>query len=253
MLRATPVWPRASLAELVPRPGALDLWSIDIARAASDEDWALLSADERAKAQRIIVDAKKTQAVRARAELRRILAHYLGERDPAALAFSYGEHGKPTLAARFGLGPTFNLSHSGEVALVGIVIQAGTLRLGVDIELAKRERAVTEIAESFFAADELVDFAARPLHERVDAFYRFWACKEAYLKALGTGLSFSSQGFSIALDPSGPWLRSTTRVGDRPQRWRMLELPCPTGYAAAACWDGPELELRRFAGPTSPG
>ncbi len=241
-------------AAFEPPTGTFDLWEIDLARPISESDRAMLSAEETAKADRIIVEPKRRQSYRARSELRRILALYLGG-DPRELCFVYGEHGKPALA----LGPRgepaplcFNLSHSGDVALVGVIHERPRLQLGVDVEEARPGREFASIAESFFAADEVAVFRRIPAAEQQAAFYRAWTRKEAYLKAIGTGLSFASTAFSISYGRDDePRLLRTERPGDEVRRWRMLDLPCPAGYAAAACWDGEALALRRFYAPHS--
>lgn len=236
------------------RAAVLDLWQIDLARPISESDRGLLSAEETTKANRIIIESKCRQSYRARAELRRILALYLGG-DPRELCFVYGEHGKPSLA----IGPSgqpaplcFNLSHSGDVALVGVVFERPDLQIGVDVEEARPGREFASIAESFFAPDEVAVFRRVPQREQTAAFYRAWTRKEAYLKAIGTGLSFSSTKFSIRYGRGEPaQLLRTERPGDDAERWQMLDLPCPDGYAAAACWDAELLDLRRFYAPHS--
>jgi 4'-phosphopantetheinyl transferase len=233
------------------RAGALDLWVIDLARPISESDRRMLNAEETAKADRIIVEPKRRQSYRARAELRRILALYL-DADPRELCFVYGEHGKPALASSSRAPLCFNLSHSGDVALVGVIFERPELQIGVDVEHARPGREFASIAESFFAADEVAVFRRLPLAEQPAAFYRAWTRKEAYLKAIGTGLSFSSTGFSISYGrDEEPRLLRTERPGDDVRRWRMLDLPCPSGYAAAACWDGESLPLRCFHAPHS--
>lgn len=247
-----------SAAAFERRTAVFDLWEIDLARPISEADRALLSAEETAKADRIIIESKRRQSYRARAELRRILSLYLGV-DPRELCFVYGEQGKPALAGGSGAWPgaepaplCFNLSHSGDVALVGVILERPQLQLGVDVEEARAGREFSSIAESFFAPDEIAVFRRIPAPEQVAAFYRAWTRKEAYLKAIGTGLSFSSTAFSISYgEGEPPQLLRTERVGDQARRWRMIDLPCPSGYAAAACWDGEPLELRRFFAPHS--
>ena len=244
----------ASASAFTPRAGALDLWQIDLARAISESDRDLLNAEETAKADRIIIDDKRRQSYRARAELRRILGLYLG-RAPRSLVFTYGEHGKPQLPTEPGSEPAplcFNLSHSGTVGLVGVILGHPELQLGVDIERARTGREFADIAESFFAPDEVEVFRRLPALERRPAFYRAWTRKEAYLKAIGTGLSFSSTAFSISYGRGEPpALLQTKRPGDSPGRWVMVDLPCPPGYAAAACWDGPDRPQRFFYAPHS--
>src|SRR5690606_25600284 len=236
------------------RAGVLDIWEIDLARPISEADRALLNAEETAKADRIIIESKRRQSYRARSELRRILSLYLGA-DPRELCFVYGEHGKPALATGPGDDPaplSFNLSHSGDVALVGVIFERPELQLGVDVEEARPGRSFASIAESFFAPDEVAVFRRIPARAQPAAFYRAWTRKEAYLKAIGTGLSFSSTAFSISYgEDEEPQLLRTERPGDQVRRWRMIDLPCRPGYAAAACWDGEPLELRRFYAPHS--
>jgi 4'-phosphopantetheinyl transferase len=236
------------------REGVLDLWEIDLARPISESDRELLNAEETAKADRIIIEAKRRQSYRARAELRRILGIYL-EADPRALCFAYGEHGKPALVGdpEGRSAPLcFNLSHSGTVGLVGVIYARPELLLGVDVEEARPGREFASIAESFFAPDEVAIFRRLPTHEHTAAFYRAWTRKEAYLKAIGTGLSFSSTAFSITYGHGEPaQLLRTEREGDDPRRWRMVDVPCPAGYSAAACWDGEALALRHFYAPHS--
>jgi 4'-phosphopantetheinyl transferase len=227
--------------------GALDLWFIDLACEPGEDEWALLSDDERERAMRLIVASKRRQSIRARAALRLVLAGYLPGSDAAELRFEYGEHGKPTLTRSDS--PTFNLSHSHEIGLLGVVVDAGELRLGVDVEHARPGRAFEAIAEHFFTDDEAAWLSSLEPEQRASGFYRMWTHKEAYLKALGTGLSFSSRGFSLAVDAEPAVLRSTTWPGDRSLDWRFAALPCSSGYAAAACWMGEPLEFRCFVAP----
>jgi 4'-phosphopantetheinyl transferase len=244
----------AGPAAFEPAPGCLDLWAIDLARPISADDRALLDPEETAKAERIIIPGKRRQSYRARSELRRILGRYL-DADPQALRFVYGEHGKPALAARPDGEPaplSFNLSHSGDLALVAVVLGRPELQLGVDVEQARDGRQFASIAASFFAPDEVAVFEALAIDEQPAAFYRAWTRKEAYLKAIGTGLSFASTGFTIRYGRGEePALLHTTRLGDDARRWRMVDVPCPPGYAAAACWDGEALPRRRFWAPHS--
>ena len=239
---------RAASHEL--RPGVLDLWFIDLDRAPSADDRALLADDERARVARLIIPAKRMQAIRARAELRRVLARYVGC-EPSQLRFGYGDQGKPYLEASAAV-PVFNLSHSHTVGLLGVVAGLPQLQLGVDIEHARDGREIAAIARSFFAADEVERFEALAASEQRGAFYRAWTRKEAYLKAIGTGLSFPSSGFSITFGAGvTPRVVHTSRAGDRAERWQLADLAAPEGYAAAACWDAAALERRRYWAPTS--
>src|SRR2546421_12655378 len=86
---------------------------------------ALLSPDEIAKADRFAFPELRARSAAARGQLREILGAAL-ERDPASLRFDYGPRGKPDLS---GAPLRFNVSHSGELALVALALR----EIGVDV------------------------------------------------------------------------------------------------------------------------
>jgi len=127
-----PASPRASA-------GVVDVWRADL--AAADGLAELLCAQERARAERLL---RATLWARSRGMLRALLGRYL-DRDPRGLRFELGPQGKPALRGRAGRARQlrFNLSHSGELALVAVT--AGR-EVGVDVECAPRARRVHELA-----------------------------------------------------------------------------------------------------------
>jgi len=89
------------------------------------------------------------------------------------------EWGKPMLPDT-----VFNLSHSGEYAILGI----GTA--GVDIE--KIGKASFAVAKRMFLPEELVYMG-----DDDDRFYILWTLKEAVMKAVGKGFSLIPSSFSV--------------------------------------------------------
>ena len=218
------------------RPGDRDV--IDLWRFALDENdataletsWAALAPDERTRAERLIIPAKRRQFVVGRARLRTILARHL-DRDPASLTFAYGAHGKPEIPEYPEL--SFNLSHSGDTALLGVCFAR---RLGVDVEETRPGRDFVAIAEHFFSGEERAALDRIGDATRAHAFYRAWTRKEAYLKAIGTGLSFASTRFTITFDPDRPSsVVATEYPGDRPENWRVVDVEPGRSCAAALC------------------
>ena len=110
----------------------------------------------------------------------------------------FGEHGKPELPRS---GVSFNLSHSGHVALPAVT--SGDLRLGVDVEERVAQRAHDRLARRFFSTQEADSYATLPEGERADAFYRLWTRKEAYLKATGEGLSRAPETIELEFGTDG--------------------------------------------------
>ena len=148
--------------------------------------------------------------------LRALLGRWL-ERDPAGLRFVLGEHGKPALASGE---LEFSVSHSGD--LVAIAVAEGRA-VGIDVE---RVRDVEEerVADRLFAPAEAEALRSLPAAERTSEFFRLWTRKEAYVKALGTGIA--------------------TGLSEVGEGWTVVDLPVPPGYAGALAAAGEGRRLR---------
>ncbi|HEU5432554.1 MAG TPA: 4'-phosphopantetheinyl transferase superfamily protein [Thermomicrobiales bacterium] len=165
--------------------GDVHVWRASLS-APSPALAAPLAADERARADRFRFPVDRDRFIAARGILRALLARYL-DRDPADLRFTYGPHGKPALAAPAATGGLeFNLSHADDVALV--VVARGR-EVGVDIERVRPLPDLDAVAAVMFSPAERDLLAAAPPDRRPDLFFKLWTHKEAYLKALGSGLS----------------------------------------------------------------
>ena len=220
-----------------PAEDAVDVWRLDL--IVAEEDWEILSPDESERADRIIVEEKRSQRASSRAQLRRILSMYV-DAEPRDLRFEYGEHGKPTLVDHADL--SFNLSHSEKVGLVAV---SKRVRVGIDVEHAREGRDFSGLAVRFFSAEERDVFGRLPESDRQAAFYRAWTRKEAYLKALGTGLSFPSNGFTIDYSGDGPGCVTATEVpGDDPQTWRFSDVDAGPNFPGAVCIEGLNRSIR---------
>ena len=239
-----PTWQPASA--WTPSPAGVDLWWASLRPDEGAE--GCLTADELARARRFISPSRGEAFVAARSRLRQVLGRYVGA--PAkALRFEYGQHGKPSLSGR--QTPRFNLSHSGSHLLLAV---CAAQEVGVDVELARPGRRFFAIAERFFAPDELARLRAveDDAEATADVFYRFWACKEAYLKLHGTGLTFPSSDFSVALDPAVSRVEWTRLPGDDGVRWHLDAIGTPTPEYRAALCRGEAGPLRGFVLDESP-
>jgi 4'-phosphopantetheinyl transferase len=160
-----------------------------------------------------------------------VLGQYLAG-NPADLRFSYNDYGKPLLTGDHGL--KFNLSHSHEVALVAVTRDAA---VGVDVEHVRSDFASEEIARRFFSRLEVETFSSLPKEEKVAAFFRCWTRKEAYIKAIGKGLSQPLDGFDVTLAPADPAALLRADEDDR-LSWSMSVIAVGHGYAAALAVEG---------------
>jgi phosphopantetheinyl transferase len=124
--------------------------------------------------------------------LGRILAAALDE--PEAPALVPAEDGKPRLAVDPGR-LSFNLSHSGRLALVALA--PGGVDVGVDVEVIKERRDLTRLAQRWLPAADARAVAAVPPAERADVFYPAWTRHEARVKCTGVGLAGEPPGSEV--------------------------------------------------------
>jgi len=211
-------------------PGVM-VWRIALDPVAPPDASALaeLAPNERARAQRFATDPLRNRWLAAHVAMRRILAATLNL-PPAELRYGTAEAGKPFLAAPGGTGLEFNLSDSGDLALLA-VSRCGPV--GVDVEWCREGRDLPEIAESFFAQEELASLSALKDAEQPGAFYRIWARKEAFIKAIGLGLQFDLKRFAVSGEPENPRFLRLDADERTPGTWRLWNVPVPNGYAGA--------------------
>ncbi|HEV2150490.1 MAG TPA: 4'-phosphopantetheinyl transferase superfamily protein [Longimicrobiaceae bacterium] len=237
MSAADPAWGSAP-DTVTAREGEVHVWSapLDPPGEAVRRYGALLAPDERARAGRFHFERDRRRFTVARGVLRSMLGRYLGL-DPRRVEFRYESHGKPALAGEPAAGGLrFNVSHSGEMALYAV---AAGRELGVDVEEVRPMEDGLQIAERFFSAAEVAAFRALPAEIRDDAFFNCWTRKEAFIKAVGEGLSFPLHVFDVTLAPGEPARLLASRDPNQAERWSLRGLPDPApGYRAAVVVEG---------------
>jgi 4'-phosphopantetheinyl transferase len=206
---------------------------LDLPGAAFDALFDVLDVEERRRAARFAFEIHRRRFVAARGVLRKILGLYLSRR-PAEIFFETNEYGKPALTktvAGDGSRLHFNVSHSEGLALYAF---SADVEVGVDVEHVRQDFATEQIAERFFSPGEVRAFRALPTQLRAEAFFHCWARKEAYIKALGKGLSHPLERFTVSLKPGRPALLLSDETNpSEVSLWSLRELPVDQGYAAA--------------------
>ena len=198
-----------------------------------------LAPEELDRAGRFRFERLQRHFIASRGFLRDVLARYLPQK-PADLRFNYNDYGKPSLAGEHSL--EFNMSHSHDVGLVAVTRDAA---VGVDVEHIRADFASDEIARRFFSRLEVEIFNSLPQHEQVAAFFRCWSRKEAYIKAIGKGLSQPLDGFDVTLAPSEP--PALLRAGDDDTRtWSFSDIDIGPDYASALAVEGVYPEITQI-------
>ena len=199
---------------------------------------ATLSEEEAKRAVRFRFEKDRIRYIVAHGCLRNILARYL-QCEPGVLNFDINEYGKPSIN---GHKLEFNLSHSGDFALIAV---SHKRKVGVDVERIHSDMEFESIADRFFSPNELAELMSLPLEQRAIAFFNCWTRKEAYIKAQGLGLSLPLDSFDVSLTPNEPaFLRATRPDAQEANRWSLCSLKVDPGYAAAVAINDKDLELK---------
>lgn len=207
--------------------------------------YATLSPDERARAARFRHEVHARRFTSARGVLRLLLGAYL-DRSPSAIEFQYTA-GKPALG-RPGREPLhFNLAHADALALFAFTTAAA---VGVDVERVAPLPDAREIAARYFAPDELRQFMRAP--DEAAAFFRCWTRKEAFVKAIGSGLRHPLETFAVTVSAEAPAAVSDVG-GDRTEaaRWFMHHVEPAAGFVGAVAVRAPiaGVECWRWSPP----
>lgn len=171
--------------------------------------------------------------------LRQLVGHYAGVA-PDSIETRIGPHGKPYLHDH---SLRFNVSHSGDWSILAL---ARDVEIGVDLEHARRVKRRTALIERCFTPAErerLVTAGDRGL-------LRYWAAKEALVKAIGRGIAYGLKQIEIGERNDGQIvIHSLSGPAAPAQRWRLVGLdPGGDGFAALA-YEGVERPLALFRAP----
>ncbi len=170
--------------------GDVDLWLIDLNRDPAETEllFELLTDDEKTRANKYVFAKDRQHFVACRATLRKILSGYLGI-SPEEIEFSVRHYGKPYLSG-VDRDLRFNVSHSNGTAVIAVTMNR---EVGVDIEFVDPNFDVFSVASSAFSTEEVSRLRSLPLTQQAAAFFTGWTRKEAFLKAMGDGLSSSDE------------------------------------------------------------
>ncbi|MET0280930.1 MAG: 4'-phosphopantetheinyl transferase superfamily protein [Steroidobacteraceae bacterium] len=208
--------------------GGLVCFPLDVTDTEYPALVALLDASEQQRAARFRDPRHARHFIVAHARLRQLLAQELRQ-EAKALRFAGGTHGKPELAAGGADALQFNLSHSGGLGLVG---WSRDRAIGVDIERWRDMHDELALVRRYFSPVEVAAYESLPTALRREGFFNAWTRKEAYVKAVGRGLTLPLASFDVSLEsgPAARLLRAAVIDGDS----RSWCLAAPTGLPDAS-------------------
>ena len=247
MSLAEPVW--ATPPQMLSLTQEVQIWraNLDLPLTQIEQLVPTLSSDEQQRADRFRFPVDRQRFIASRGILRTLLGRYL-KIEPADLRFSYGDHGKPSVDTLHHPSTLqFNLSHSQAWLLCAMTQQHS---VGIDLECLRSLTDLEGLTRRFFAPAEHQAIHTLPMEQRSRAFFQYWTCKEALLKASGKGLiDLSSVEIAITNETI-----ELIRWADDPvhSTWQIYSFtPTPDAVAAIAIntqapqfsfWQWQELE-----------
>lgn len=211
----------------------IHIWSLRVPDHQPETELyrSYLTAQELDRAAKLIRPGDAEHFILCRGLLRKTLATALN-RDPAELSFRCNEQGKP-----FVEGETleFNLSHSRDRLLIAL---APDRPVGVDLEFRRSGINMSAIAERWFTPEERASLLTADSPER--RFFSIWTQKEAYVKALGTGIFQGLESFNVPAGEGGP-------IAGQDGEWFFQTLEIDPAYAAALVSSLPAIPAKIFS------
>lgn len=234
-------WPRLPDSPALPHD-QVHIWrfSIESLDEHSDSFARTLSDDERTRAKHYHFLRDRTKFLVRRGMLRVILGRYLSV-EPNRIQFDHGTYGKPRLASKFDSDRLeFNLAHSHNLAVYAFTRKR---RIGIDLEKIQPLPNLEQISSQFFTSQESEKIQRLDGNARLLAFYHCWTRKEAYVKAIGNGLTHPLDQFQVSVEPTQP--ARLVRVKGQSQetaRWSFKSFVPASGYVSALAVEGFDWE-----------
>jgi 4'-phosphopantetheinyl transferase len=219
---------------------------------AHDALRATLPEDEAARLEAFRAGTPRRLYLLARGLQRSMLSRLVPGVAAREWRFERSEAGRPSPAAVHATDLDFNIAHTNGL----VVMAAGRgMRLGIDVEGSGRRRSL-EIARRYFSAREIAALEALHADAQQRRFIELWTLKEAYLKAIGTGISGGLDSMSFEWRDAG--IHFERAPDPDAQRWQFRQWSRGAHVVALACLAAGEVTLVRhevsaadFLGATS--
>lgn len=206
---------------------------IDISKLRNDIQKfnGILSDEEKEKSGKYTFARDRERAIVTYFFRRKILSEYTGL-SPENLSFKIGKSGKPFIDNQGLTYLKFNYSHSGNLIVYALNRDA---EIGVDIELVKEFPDLNSLVNNYFSDIEKKAFwGLTTLKNKLNFFYKIWTRKEAFFKALGTGLNDDLRNFNLYSEKLDTLIDNFFYDG---KAWIIEELTTHKDYIASICYN----------------
>lgn len=160
----------------------------------------LLCQEEQAQRDRFHFHEDRRDFAVAHSLLRKTLSKHAPDCRPADWRFEKDVFGKPYISGESR--PTaleFNLSHT--TGFVACAISSA--RVGIDVESVRQNMDYVTLVRNQFSCEEFKMVMELPTDTQINRVIELWTLKEAFVKAIGRGLSSPLDSIRFELGPQG--------------------------------------------------
>ena len=228
------------------------VWRVLLPKLKPYEDQleSVISDEERAWAQRFRLQDIRSSFILRRGFLRTLIQNYTGIRADR-VEFCHSAWGKPELLKSEEVGSfQFNTAHSRDSMILAF---GKDLSVGVDLEYVDKNYPVIKIATRFYTPKESAALREADSNRLVSLFFEIWVRKEAFLKAIGRGLSLPLDSFEVPLDISCAFSKDLpvrmTGMETDGTFWSLVDIPFSALYKACLATSPSPSAIRIFDWP----
>lgn len=225
--------------------GEVHIWSafIEQPEPVVLKYYSMLSSEERSRAEKFKLDEIRNRWIVTRGLLRVLIANYY-KCNPQEIDFRYNEFGKPFFCSQSDVNNlSFNLSHSENLA---VFIFTQSRFVGIDVEKVKQLSSFEDIINLCFSDYEKEWFKTIPVSEKNEVFFKIWTSKEAYIKAIGKGFSFSPDRISLNLNNYNKLFFKEIIGNNNFKKWKLISFMSYPDFICSVVIEGFENEIKQF-------
>lgn len=222
----------------------IHIWSahLDQPEYISQKYFSVLSLRERDQAEKYKIKELRDRYILSKGILRQLLADYL-TCETQEIKFEFNDYGKPDVAVSSTVADIrFNLSHSNNLAVFAFVKNR---RIGIDVEQVQEIPDMEGVVNLCFSEFEKEWFYKISPAERKNIFYKIWTTKEAYMKAIGKGFSFSPVKINLELNSKNETIFKEI-IEDHLKRWKLFSFRPKPDFISSIVVENNDYAIEHF-------
>lgn len=227
--------------------GEIHLWSslLDQTDDIINHFWAILSKEEKDRISKYKFKFLRDRHTVSKGLLKSFISNYLNI-ETEEISFVQNEFGKPSLQPELNeIGLQFNVSHSEHL---GMFAFTKAHELGIDVESIQETSNLHEIIDMCFSDFEKEWFYKSEPGLQKELFYNVWTGKEAFIKAIGTGLSFPLKEIEFKIN-NNKKIEFQSIHGDLSYRekWNIFTSNPIPNFISSLVVENSGLKIRRYS------